>query len=154
VLRGAGVAMFLPWLESFAPKQLRAQEITTPKRFVPIYMPGGSGIEWWDIVGSGKGTNWTLSPLLKPFEPVKTKLAVVKNVCSFTWRKDLLTTNNGQWDALIDRTDIGTKMPAAAYILPSHSRDPSALLNCVDGDEFRRAAGQDVTGSPYNKQTV
>lgn len=150
VLRGAGVAMALPYLESLAPRQARAQA-ANPKRFVTIYMPGGAGIEWNDITGSG--ANWQLGSLHEPFAALKSKMFMIRNLGNYTWRDDLLTMN-GPWDAYQPRDDYGTVMPYGAYTLPSHSRQPSALLNCMDTDKVRRDAGEDQNTSSFNAETA
>lgn len=79
LLRGAGVVMTLPWLESLpvwgetaeAPKA--AAEL--PKRFVVQFM--GTGVNpdhWW---AKGHGTAMELSKSLQPLDPFKTKLNVI-----------------------------------------------------------------------------
>ncbi len=51
VLRGAGVTMALPWLESFAPKA--ASEGTVfPKRFGVVFLGNGVNDEHWGSTGS------------------------------------------------------------------------------------------------------
>src|SRR5258706_7235474 len=151
VLRGVGVTLALPFLESLLPRQARGQALTTPKRFVPIYFPNGAGVEWWDKPGAGK--NWELGPLLRALEPVKSKALFIKNLGNYTWRRDLLTMSPS-WSSLIPRADIGTMMPAGAFNTPSHSRCPGAMLTCVDGDGGRRDRKIDVATSPANATTV
>lgn len=152
VLRGAGVALALPWMESLAPRGARAQTASgNPKRFIAAYMPGGAGIEWNDIVGSG--ASWQLGTLHEPFAAIKNKLLMIRNLGNYTWRDGLLTMS-GPWDAYQNRDDYGTVMPYGAYILPSHSRQPSALLNCLDTDKVRRDAGENQDTSSYNAETV
>jgi hypothetical protein len=64
VLRGAGVAMALPWLES-----LSAWDATCPKRFAVLFMGNGiNGNHWW---ARGSGAEMTLSRSLAPLEPLK-----------------------------------------------------------------------------------
>ena len=81
-LRGAGVAMALPWLESVpvwataadAPKS----PSTPPQRFVVQFM--GTGINpdhWW---AKGEGAAMELSKTLQPLEPFKTKLNVINGL--------------------------------------------------------------------------
>ena len=41
-LRGAGLSLALPWLESLAPRGAQAQAMGVPKRFVPIFFPCGA----------------------------------------------------------------------------------------------------------------
>lgn len=151
LLRGLGVALSLPFLESIAPRAARGQASGTAKRFIPVYFPNGAALEWWDSPGNGK--DWTLPPLLKPLDPVKSKALFIKNLGNYTWRTDLLTMGT-PWDMLIERADIHTQMPAGAFNTPSHSRCPGAMLTCVDGDEVRRQRKVDITTSPINATTV
>jgi hypothetical protein len=73
VLRGAGVAMALPWLES-----LSAPGRTFPKRFVVLFMGNGiNGNHWW---AKGSGTEMTLSRSLAPLEPLKSKINVINGL--------------------------------------------------------------------------
>lgn len=81
VLKGAGtLAIALPWLEVMGTPRL-ARAATFAKRFVTVYTPGGS------VIDNGFGENrwrptgteqeFTLSPILAPFEPVRHKVLVV-----------------------------------------------------------------------------
>jgi Protein of unknown function (DUF1552) len=151
VLRGLGVTLALPLLESLAPRRAIGQTATLPRRFIPMYFPNGAGVEWWDKPGAGK--NWDLNPMMRVIEPVKSKALFVKNLGNYTWRRDLVTMSPA-WHSLIPRADIGTMMPAGAFNTPSHSRDPGAMLTCVDGDGVRRDRKLDVVTSPVNATTV
>jgi len=151
VLRGLGVTLSLPLLESLVPRRAIGQTALPPKRFVPMYFPNGAGVEWWDKPGAGK--TWDLGPLLRPLEPVKSKALFIKNLGNYTWRRDLLTMSPA-WYSLIPRADIGTMMPAGAFNTPSHSRDPGAMLTCVDGDGVRQDRKLDVVTSPVNATTA
>ncbi len=69
VLRGAGVTVALPWLES-----LQAA-MTPPKRFAVLFM--GTGVNedhWW---AKGSGETMQLSKSLEPLEPLKKKINVI-----------------------------------------------------------------------------
>jgi hypothetical protein len=88
VLRGAGVALALPWLESLAPRPARAQA-APPPRFVAIYFPLGvwsyvadppPDRNFWTPTGTGAGAAWQLSPLLAPLAPVKSRVTVLSHV--------------------------------------------------------------------------
>jgi len=151
VLRGLGVALTLPLLESLAPRAAKGQAAAAAKRFIPIYFPNGAAIEWWDIQGTGSA--WQPGPLLRPLLPVKAQTLVIKNLGNYTWRRDLMTMSPA-WHSLIPRADLGTMMPAGAFNTPSHSRDPGAMLTCVDGDGVRKDRKLDVTTSPVNATTV
>src|SRR5215510_7530608 len=64
-----GVAYFLRRTEAFA------QGAPAPKRFFVIHHPVGTIRNNW--VCQGTETEWTLSRILKPFEPVKTHMVVL-----------------------------------------------------------------------------
>jgi hypothetical protein len=70
LLRGAGVAMALPWLEAMSTSARAATPF--PKRFAVLFM--GNGINanhWW---AKGNGAQMQLGKSLQPLEPLKTKL--------------------------------------------------------------------------------
>src|SRR5215813_10232490 len=71
VLRGAGVTIALPWLESFA----ATSPSTFPKRFAVLFMGNGVNEDHWGSEGSGAGM--TLSKTLAPLEPLKHKINVI-----------------------------------------------------------------------------
>jgi len=68
-LRGAGVAVALPWLESLAPRGVAAQP-GVRKRFMPIYLPSGAP-EVWRPQTVGQGAAWQLSSVMAPLAPLK-----------------------------------------------------------------------------------
>jgi hypothetical protein len=73
VLRGAGVAMALPCLES-----LPAWGNTFPKRFAVLFMGNGiNGNHWW---AKGSGAEMKLSKSLMPLEPLKAKINVINGL--------------------------------------------------------------------------
>jgi hypothetical protein len=155
VLRGAGVALALPWLEAFAPSRADAQAAGPTKRFVTVYMPNGASTLWWKTTGKGAADAWQLSPLLEPFAAVKSKMLLLRQLGNFTWRRDLLTLNPA-WTTFRERNDFCgvCRMPAGAFVSPSHSRDPAAMLNCIDGDAFRSGRGENVGSSASNGETI
>src|SRR5664279_2175085 len=70
-LRGTGVTMALPWLESLS----AAAVPSPPKRFAVLFM--GTGISpgrWW---AKGRGAGLQLSESLQPLEPLKAKINVI-----------------------------------------------------------------------------
>ncbi len=74
VLRGAGVALGLPWLEAMA-------STTTPKppvRMAMLYMPNGVNPHHWTPEGTGK--DFKLSTTLKPLEDLKNQIVVMKGL--------------------------------------------------------------------------
>jgi hypothetical protein len=79
LLKGAGVALSLPWLETFAPRTARAQAAAVRKRFVSLYFPNGTAA-YWHPTGMGFKDAWKLSPILEPALPIKSSLMVLQNV--------------------------------------------------------------------------
>jgi len=75
ILRGAGVTMALPWLESFAAKAATAGAAEFPKRFGVVFLGCGVNEDHWGSEGSG--ADMKLSKSLSPLEPLKSKINVV-----------------------------------------------------------------------------
>jgi hypothetical protein len=119
VLRGAGVTLALPWLESLAPRSVRAQAPAPRKRFLPILLPNGAH-HFWTPLGSGTGAAWQLSSVLEPFSAVlKPKLTVITGL-----------ENGSVFDA-----------EASPYVEPSHGRLCGSWLTCVDATVVRAELG-------------
>jgi hypothetical protein len=93
VLRGAGVALALPWLESLEPRRARGQAASPRLRFVPIYFPLGTA-RYWTPKGVGSGDAWQLSPILEPLAPVKPYVTVLGHVDQTVYA-DTFYPNNG-----------------------------------------------------------
>jgi hypothetical protein len=75
-LRGAGVTMALPWLESLPVWGAPAAD--PPKRFAVVFMGNGiNGNHWWS---KGNGEEMKLSRSLEPLEPVKKKINVINGL--------------------------------------------------------------------------
>ena len=88
-LRGVGVTMALPWLESLSGRAIvsaspaaagveSALASAHPKRFAVLFM--GNGVnpdEWW---AKGTGAEMELSKTLQPLEPVKAKINVINGL--------------------------------------------------------------------------
>lgn len=108
ILRGAGVALALPFLESLAPRAAIAQAAVR-KRYMPIYIPNGTA-DFWTPQGTGQGAAWSLSGILEPLKDLKSKVNVLTNL-----------ENGTSFNA--DRS---------ASVEPSHGRQPSAWLACQD----------------------
>jgi hypothetical protein len=120
-LRGAGVALALPWLESLVPRSLRAQARDVPRRFLPIYLPNGAP-DFWRPMATGSGDAWQLSSVLEPFgAALKPKLTVVTNL------------ENG---SVFNRD-------GSAHVEPSHGRLGGAWLTCTDAAAARTELGLD-----------
>src|SRR5579872_311742 len=73
-LRGAGVTMALPWLESI-PVWGQEPKAAPPQRFAALFM--GNGINqkhWW---AKGSGASMELGKSLEPLSPLRSRLNVV-----------------------------------------------------------------------------
>jgi hypothetical protein len=75
VLRGAGVTMALPWLESLSAFAGTATPPVFPKRFAALFMGNGINEDHWSAEGAG--AEMKLSKTLACLEPVKTKINVI-----------------------------------------------------------------------------
>ena len=75
VLRGVGVVMALPWLESLAPTAKTYAAEVFPKRFAVLFMGNGINENHWSAGGSGAAMK--LSKTLSVLEPFKQKVNVI-----------------------------------------------------------------------------
>jgi hypothetical protein len=75
ILRGAGVTLALPWLESFAAKARTIGAESFPKRFGVVFLGCGVNEDHWGSEGSGP--EMKLSKSLSPLEPLKSKINVI-----------------------------------------------------------------------------
>src|SRR5256714_13790836 len=84
VLRGLGVTMALPWLESLptwsnsGPGSPAGANGPYPKRFAVLFMGNGiNGNHWW---AKGSGSEMKLGKTLEPLEPIKSKINVINGL--------------------------------------------------------------------------
>ena len=87
-LRGSGIALALPWLETFAPKVRAARRPNQRKRLACFYLPDGvpmplekdpSFKEWsWFPHGSGKDFKFT--KCMETLEPLRNDLTVLSGL--------------------------------------------------------------------------
>jgi len=78
LLRGAGVAMALPWLESlpvWGDEPAAAVSGRLPRRFAALFMGNGISPKNWSAQGAG--ADMELSKTLAPLAPFKTRLNVI-----------------------------------------------------------------------------
>jgi hypothetical protein len=79
VLRGAGgVAIALPWLEIMGGGRESRAQGATARRFLAVFNPGGTVLDKWTPTGGE--TDFTLSPILMPFEPVRDSLLILNGL--------------------------------------------------------------------------
>jgi len=114
LLRGAGVAIALPWFESLA-QPARAQAAAAPKRFVAIYLPCGAP-ELWKPPLTGVGAGWQLSSVLDRLAPLKSLVTVVSGL----------------------ETGSVFNVDGSNSVSPEDSRLPSAWLTCTDAKTARQ----------------
>ncbi|HEY4263216.1 MAG TPA: DUF1552 domain-containing protein, partial [Schlesneria sp.] len=83
LLRGVGVAMALPWLESVSVWGAEASVDVVmatgfPKRFAAIFMANGINADhWW---AKGTGAEMELGKSLQPMENLKTKMNLINGL--------------------------------------------------------------------------
>jgi hypothetical protein len=79
LLRGAGTALALPWLEAMLPKSARAATSEKPPvRMAVLYMPNGVHPDMWTPTGEGR--DFQLSPTLEPLAELKDDVLVLTNL--------------------------------------------------------------------------
>jgi Protein of unknown function (DUF1552) len=114
MLRGAGVALALPWLESLAPRAARGQAAATAarKRYVSMFYPHGAVPYYWPAA-PGAGDGWQLTSVLEPLAPLKSKIAVLGGVSNFS--------------------------PWGGHVEPSHGHVCAATWTCTRGNGIGNA---------------
>ena len=75
VLRGAGCAMSLPWLESLHALADTPAASAFPKRFGVVFLGNGVNEDHWSA--TGQGAEMKLGKTLEPLEPLKQKINVI-----------------------------------------------------------------------------
>lgn len=75
VLRGAGCAMALPWMESLHALADTPPQSAFPKRFGVVFLGNGINEDHWSAEGDGAAMK--LSKSLSPLEPLKEKINVI-----------------------------------------------------------------------------
>ncbi|HXS94246.1 MAG TPA: DUF1552 domain-containing protein [Candidatus Limnocylindrales bacterium] len=78
ILRGAGCAVALPWLESLNAFGDTPGAAAFPKRFGVMFLGNGINEDHWKAEGEGAAMN--LSRTLEPLEPLKQKINVVEGL--------------------------------------------------------------------------
>ncbi|MEX2264220.1 MAG: DUF1552 domain-containing protein [Bryobacteraceae bacterium] len=93
LLRGAGVALSLPWLESIssaAPASGAERLSEPPLRMAFMFMPNGVRPELWTPAGDGE--DYEITHHLKPLEPFKNDFLLLENL----WNRNSVG-RNGHW---------------------------------------------------------
>src|SRR3954464_914306 len=76
-LRGAGVALALPFLEAMVPAltPIRLSAAAPPKRFVGIWHPHGAAPGYWSPRKEGRDFDFSFIP--KPLEPFRDRTVLI-----------------------------------------------------------------------------
>ncbi len=80
-LRGAGVALALPWLEAMLPRAALARGVAAsaaPLRFAFLFAPNGKWMNSW--TPTTEGASFELSPTLQPLAGVRDRLLVLSGL--------------------------------------------------------------------------
>src|SRR5579862_4988437 len=75
VLRGAGVTMALPWLQSLSALADTSSPAAFPKRFAVLFMGTGINEDHWSAEGQGDAIKF--GKTLQVLEPLKRKINVI-----------------------------------------------------------------------------
>ncbi len=91
MLRGAGAALALPWLESATPRSRAAQKLDQPPlRCAFMFMPNGVVPKHW--TPAGDGADFEITPMLKPLAPHQKEFLLLENL----WHEQTVG-RNGHW---------------------------------------------------------
>src|SRR5262249_12429707 len=86
VLRGAGVSVALPFLESLVPRGARGAAAVT-KRFLAYFVPNGIHMPAW--TPAAEGGTYTLPPILASLAPVRQKVLVLTGLANHPAEPDV-----------------------------------------------------------------
>src|SRR5215471_752856 len=90
ILRGMGAAVALPFLDAMVPA-FAAAETTPVKRFGVVYLANGVVIK--DLIPPSAGTEFEMTPILRPLERFRDQLTVVSGLANV--QGDPLETGTG-----------------------------------------------------------
>ncbi|MEJ7605762.1 MAG: DUF1552 domain-containing protein [Bryobacteraceae bacterium] len=164
MLRGAGTALALPWLEtmaSAAPAASSAMNLSeAPLRMMFIYLPNGVRPDFWTPTGDGE--SYEITPHLKPLEGLKDDFLLLENLWNAKsvgrnghWPKVPAWLSGGQGAYFRQRLDSGgttIDQLAAQHIgdrtlLPSLELGLDAVRSGIDtaGGGFARMYGSFIS---------
>jgi Protein of unknown function (DUF1552) len=81
-LRGMGVSIALPFLESLRPRSAGADSAAPPLRLAFVYAPNGKHMPDWTPATAGTG--FVLPPSLRPLETVREHVTVLSGLAQRT----------------------------------------------------------------------
>ncbi|HEV2200781.1 MAG TPA: DUF1552 domain-containing protein [Bryobacteraceae bacterium] len=115
VLRGLGVSVALPLLDSMIPA-LKASP-SRVKRFGAVYVPNGMSMPYWRPPTAGP---LELSPILKPLEPVKDRVLVLSGM------------DNREAEPLLNEGDGDHSRAQAAFLTGAHAMKASGVRTTLE----------------------
>jgi hypothetical protein len=143
VLKGVGATIALPLLDAMNPAATAWAQTaagTTPKRFAFVGFPHGAVMDRWSPPQTG--TNFEMSPILQPLEPLRQHMTIVSGLrnkpgetpephgyIEMTW-----LTCVKPWDHGVGSADAGVSAaPRAARHIGQDTRLPSLELTTALG---------------------
>ena len=142
-LRGAGVALALPMLESLLPRRAfaPARAAEPPQRLLFYFIPNGIHMPAW--TPAEVGTDYTLTPILQPLAAYKSQLLLLSGMANMPGRPDGNGDHAGGTSAFLtcakankSNTDIRLGVSVdqlAAAKLGATTRFPSLQLGLEGG---------------------
>ncbi len=129
LLRGAGAAIALPFLEAMLPRAARGQSAAakskTPVRMAVLYMPNGVRVSAWTPPGGG-GPLGALPPILQPLDKLKSEILVL----------------SGLWNRNSDTGD-GHYVKCGGFLTGTTIEKSVSALNC-NGVSMDQLAAQKI----------
>src|ERR1700748_1895984 len=108
LLRGVGVSLALPLLDSMVPAQTPASMTAQARlRAAFIYVPNGAIMNEWVPAGSG-GNDFGFTPILKPLEPFRRHVSVVSGLSLPLKAPSAHAQSSGMWlnSALLSGSEL------------------------------------------------
>ena len=132
ILRGMGAALALPLLDAMVPALTPTVKTAAAprKRLGCVYIPHGAIMDRWTPADAG--SNFELTPILKPLEPFRDSLNIVTNL-----------TRPEQ--AGIDTNHAGAPASWLAGVPPKRTAGPDYSLGITLDQIVARKIGQDTT---------
>ena len=140
ILRGVGVSMALPWLESIPvwgdePKSTAKASSEAPVRMAVLFAGNGfHGSEWW---AEGTGSDMKLGKVLAPLEPHREKLLFIRGLYNEEARKGNIHSSqtgnmlSGAPLAAGGKIRSGTSLDqVVAQKIGHQTKVPSLVLGC------------------------
>ena len=80
LLRGAGAALALPFLDAMIPAGRAQSAAKPPQRFVGLFVPHGMAPGWWVPTKEGSGFEYPFN--WKPLEPYRDQVTIMSGLHS------------------------------------------------------------------------